>query len=261
MIKVDIKELIKKSEPNLKNLNRAVEYAARKLIEHSNKANVDIRITQGYRSIEYQNDLYAQGRTKPGTIVTNAKGGSSYHNFGLAIDFVLIKGGYDTKADLDKDGTADWMEVVAIAKMLGFEWGGDWERFIDKPHFQMTFGLTTAELRSGRRPTEAQINSVIHKIDQIEKRDNMANEVEVLRNKVELQETRIQALEKRLNIAGKETYAQGYKDAVEAAKNAGLITTVNDKSKIELNVIQMLHNAGLTNKASIEWLKKNGGES
>jgi len=51
---------------------------------------VAVRIVQGLRTIEEQNSLYAQGRTKPGKIVTNAKGGQSYHNYGMAIDFALL---------------------------------------------------------------------------------------------------------------------------------------------------------------------------
>jgi peptidoglycan L-alanyl-D-glutamate endopeptidase CwlK len=81
--------------------------------------------------------------------VTNAKGGMSYHNYGLAIDIVLILDGksasWEIKKDFDGDGKADWMEVVAIFKSFGWEWGGDW-RFFDAPHFQKTFGKSVREL-------------------------------------------------------------------------------------------------------------------
>jgi peptidoglycan L-alanyl-D-glutamate endopeptidase CwlK len=117
-----------------------------------------------FRSIAEQDALYAQGRTKlfdsKGKrlgIVTNAKGGSSFHNYGLAVDIVLLidndgNGSYesaswDTKKDSDKDGISDWLECVAIFKKYGWEWGGDWKRFNDAPHFQKTFGYTTAQLR------------------------------------------------------------------------------------------------------------------
>lgn len=87
--------------------------------------------------------------------VTNAKGGQSYHNFGLAIDIVLLvdkdKNGtfesasWETNVDFDGDGMADWMEVVKIFKLHGWSWGGDW-KFIDKPHFEKTFGLSVKQL-------------------------------------------------------------------------------------------------------------------
>ncbi len=88
--------------------------------------------------------------------MTIAKGGQSYHNYGLAIDFALKLDNGNVVWDLDRDdnnnGEADWMEVVAIAKDLGFEWGGDWTSFKDYPHLQMDFGLSIRELQYGKRP-------------------------------------------------------------------------------------------------------------
>jgi peptidoglycan L-alanyl-D-glutamate endopeptidase CwlK len=256
-----LQETIAKSSEVLNDpgLNAGVAYAARKLIEYSYNAGVEIRLVFGYRSITEQNKLYAQGRTTKGDIVTNAKGGHSYHNYGLAIDFVLIKGGYDMKADNDQDGYSDWMEVVAQAKLLGFEWGGDWKSFVDNPHFQIAYGYSITELLAGNKPSAAQANAIIYKIIQIEKRDEDMNELEVLRNKVELLDARATAIEKRLNIFGKETYANDYRVAVEAAKTAGLITSVADKSKIELNIITMLHNAKLTDPNVVKLLSETAG--
>lgn len=87
--------------------------------------------------------------------VTNAKGGQSYHNFGLAIDIVLLvdkdKNGtfesasWETNVDFDRDGLADWQEVVKIFKLHGWTWGGDW-KFVDKPHFEKTFGYSVKQL-------------------------------------------------------------------------------------------------------------------
>ena len=119
-------------------------------------ANAKVRIVQGLRTIDEQNALYAQGRTKPGNIVTNAKGGSSYHNYGLAIDFVLMYDkdnngsfealSWDINYDFDKDGKKDWMEVVNEFKNNGWEWGGDWHSIIDNPHLQKVFGYNWRKL-------------------------------------------------------------------------------------------------------------------
>ena len=115
------------------------------------------RFTHTLRTFAEQDALYAQGRTKAGAKVTNARGGQSYHNFGMAIDIVLLvdkdkNGTYETaswdiKTDFDGDGKADWMEIVAIFKRYNFEWGGDW-KFNDAPHFQKTFGKSINELLS-----------------------------------------------------------------------------------------------------------------
>lgn len=108
------------------------------------------RFTHTLRTFAEQNELYAQGRTKAGSKITNAKGGYSYHNYGLAIDIVLVTGNaasYDTKKDFDGDGKADWIEVVNVFKQYGWEWGGDW-KFYDAPHFQKTFGYSVRDLLS-----------------------------------------------------------------------------------------------------------------
>ena len=124
------------------------------------------RFSYTLRTFAEQDALYAQGRTKPGVIVTKAKGGQSYHNYGLAIDIVLLvdKDGngtfetasWDTKSDFDGDKKSDWQEVVAIFKRYGWEWGGDW-RFVDAPHFQKTFGKSIMELQQ------------LHKTDKVDK--------------------------------------------------------------------------------------------
>jgi peptidoglycan LD-endopeptidase CwlK len=115
------------------------------------------RFAYTLRTFAEQDGLFAQGRTKPGAIVTKAKGGQSYHNYGLAIDIVLLvdkdKNGtfetasWDLKTDFDGDGKSDWQEIVAIFKRYGYEWGGDW-KFLDAPHFQKTLGKSIAELQS-----------------------------------------------------------------------------------------------------------------
>lgn len=111
------------------------------------------RFSQVYRTFKEQDALYAQGRTKPGAKVTNAKGGQSYHNYGLAVDIVMIIDGktasWDTTKDWDGDKIADWLEVVKIFTKHGWQWGlfnKEGNRY-DLPHFQKTFGLSISALR------------------------------------------------------------------------------------------------------------------
>lgn len=107
------------------------------------------RFSQTLRTFAEQDAIYAQGRTTKGPIVSKAKAGLSCHNYGLAIDIVLIDGksvSWDVKKDFDGDGKSDWMEVVAVFKKYGWEWGGDWKKFPDLPHFQKTFGKSPSEL-------------------------------------------------------------------------------------------------------------------
>ncbi len=103
------------------------------------------RFAYTLRTFAEQDALYNQ---KPK--VTKAKGGQSYHNYGLAVDIVLLLNdgkvaSWDTVTDFDNDGLADWQEVVYVFGLFGWEWGGNWKTFPDKPHFQKTFGLTISE--------------------------------------------------------------------------------------------------------------------
>lgn len=133
-------------------------------------ANVMCRFTHTLRTFAEQDALFAKGRTKPGAKVTNARAGSSWHNYGMAIDIVLLidknKDGFfetvswDLKADFDGDGKSDWIEVVQIFKQFGWEWGGDW-RFFDAPHFQKTMGQTIRGMLTKHRLGKVDKNGFI----------------------------------------------------------------------------------------------------
>ncbi|WP_010269124.1 M15 family metallopeptidase [Paenibacillus senegalensis] len=139
-------------------LHPVVDEKQKELVELAQAIGISVLITDGFRSIEEQDAIYEQGRTTDGPIVTNARGGDSYHNYGLAVDFALITRGGEVVWDMDYDGNgngvSDWMEVVELAKQLGFSWGGDWSSFPDYPHLQMDFGLSIRDLKRGRRPPE-----------------------------------------------------------------------------------------------------------
>ena len=86
-------------------------------------------ITCTYRSPKEQNTLYAQGRTKPGKVVTNAK--HSVHTDRKAWDVAFNT----AKGEVTWEGP--WETLGAIARKLGIYWGGDWKSFHDRPHFQI----------------------------------------------------------------------------------------------------------------------------
>lgn len=168
---MNVKDVLHKSYSRLSDssIHPLVRYKAQQLVIQSFQAGVPIIITQGYRSIAYQNQLYAQGRTAPGAIVTKAKGGRSMHNYGLAVDIALLlpdgkTASWDTRRDGDKDSKRDWFEAAAIGKRLKFAWGGDWDHFIDMPHFEYPFGVRINELQTGKRPpalTATEANVII----------------------------------------------------------------------------------------------------
>lgn len=95
------------------------------------------RVTHGLRSWDEQAKLYAQGRTMPGAIVTNAQPGHSWHNFGLAVDVVPMT---DLGADWNLSHP-QWQRLVAVGTTLGLVAGAQFRTFPDFPHFQLTGSL------------------------------------------------------------------------------------------------------------------------
>jgi len=127
-----------KTDDKIKRLHPKLRGIASKFInEVEKKLGIRLRITDGLRTFAEQDRLYAQGRTTAGKIVTKAKGGQSYHNYGLAFDCYLTEGG---KVTFKK---AINSEIAKVGKDLGLEWGGDWKSFKDMPHFQLSKGKTS----------------------------------------------------------------------------------------------------------------------
>lgn len=132
---------------NLDDLRPDVAANCRVWLARCAAGGLNVLVTQTLRDNEYQAALYARGRTKPGSIVTNAKT-TSFHGRGLAFDFCRnVKG-------REYDDPAFFREAAALAKELGFSWGGDWRSFVDRPHIQWDDGgrFSDAMVRAGKLP-------------------------------------------------------------------------------------------------------------
>lgn len=142
----------KRSKERLAKVHPELAIRVEALIESLAARNYDVRVVQGLRTIEEQNKLFNQprdGRDNDGDgrideadeKVTNARGGQSNHNYGLACDLCRFK-----------DGQPDWNDLAAFkvigqeAKRLGLEWGGDW-KFTDRPHVQLR-GMSVKECQT-----------------------------------------------------------------------------------------------------------------
>lgn len=136
---------------SLDDLVDAVAHKAREHIAKCKAVGVELLITSTYRDADSQNALFAQGRTIKGKIVTNARGGQSAHNYRLAYDVVPLRAGKPVWDTFGEDGKL-WALVGKLGKESGMEWGGDWGRLKDLPHFQDFNGLTMADLQAGRKP-------------------------------------------------------------------------------------------------------------
>lgn len=120
--------------------------AAAQLI--AKKHGITIDIISGLRSWSQQASLFAQGRTKPGRIVTNARPGSSWHNYGLSIDLGLFANGKYLDSTSPKRANQIYTELGTLAASMGIEWAGTWKTFPETPHFQNRYGLTLAEAKA-----------------------------------------------------------------------------------------------------------------
>ena len=150
---------------DLDELHPKVKELAKQLIEACSKLGYAIGISETYRTSQRQDYLYSLGRTRSGNIVTYARGSdkSSYHQWRLAFDiYNNVPGDLYNETVLDKAGE--------IGESLGLEWGGRWSGFVDKSHFQYTFGLSIADLRAGKKPPEytedKELTSAVEKLAQ-----------------------------------------------------------------------------------------------
>lgn len=139
-----------RSEKVIATLLPQVQPYARALVTKSAGVGIKIEVISGLRTYEEQDELYAEGRTAPGPKVTNARGGYSNHNFGIAFDVGVFEG------NKYLDDSPKYKAVGALGIDLGLEWGGNWKTFQDEPHFElrpnwaseMTETAMLAELRS-----------------------------------------------------------------------------------------------------------------
>ncbi len=132
---------------SLDDLLPQVRSRVQKFFDAAKAQGIDLLVTSTYRDNASQAALYAQGRTAPGKIVTNAKAGQSFHNYRCAVDVVPMRNGkpvWDSKDPV-------WQVVGRLGKAAGLEWAGDWKRFKEFPHFQYTGGLTLAQLQAGAK--------------------------------------------------------------------------------------------------------------
>lgn len=124
---------------NLSDLTSETQAAARSLLDYAQSQGIDVMVTQTLRTCAEQNELYSQGRTQPGGVVTNAPGCRSWHTHGRALDLLVRDNGKVVSNGLD----ARYAQLGEYARTLGFKWGGD---FGDYGHFEFHPGLTIEQV-------------------------------------------------------------------------------------------------------------------
>src|SRR5436309_3200555 len=135
-----------RSEANIQTLLPAAQRKAREFMKAVQGVSATVKIISGTRTFAEQDRLYRQGRDLPGPKVTNARGGQSNHNFGVAWDIGIFdaNGKYLGNSPLYKQAG----KTVVAAHIPKLEWGGNWNTFTDMPHYQHATGLTISEVRA-----------------------------------------------------------------------------------------------------------------
>lgn len=139
-----------------------VKKRALNFIHACKEAGIDLLVTCTLRDAEAQDLLYAQGRTAPGRKVTWARGGESFHQYGVALDVVPLRLGKpvwglqgngldDDPSDDETDDLELWQRVGLVGEECGLSWAGRWpKKKREFPHFQFTNGLTIADFQAGK---------------------------------------------------------------------------------------------------------------
>jgi len=146
-----------RSETTIGTMLIATQRAARRFLAATASAGLSsglsARLISGTRTFAQQDALFAQGRTKPGNKVTNARGGQSNHNFGIAWDVGIFtsSGGYiddlASKGKMSRSAVeSEYKKLGPVGRTLGLFWGGDWSK-PDRPHFQMLDNDQLASVR------------------------------------------------------------------------------------------------------------------
>lgn len=123
------------SQARLTQVHPKLSQLVTSLHDQLEKEGIVIRVTQAFRSYEEQEKLYNQGRTTPGPIVTNAKPGSSWHNYGLAVDVCPFDAQGQPDWNVDHPS---WKRIVEVGISLGLFSGTQFHSIKDTPHFQLT---------------------------------------------------------------------------------------------------------------------------
>ncbi|NBO99176.1 MAG: M15 family peptidase [Proteobacteria bacterium] len=151
LVKTDLAVLDERSAKNVATLHSKVQETFRNWIAECQilaKAHgYEYKAISGNRTWEEQAKIYAQGRTAPGKIVTNAKPGYSNHNYGIAVDMGVFKNGKYLDAAVPSEAETFHKKAATVAEKYNIEWGGNWKTFKDYPHFEYKTGKTLSQLR------------------------------------------------------------------------------------------------------------------
>lgn len=133
------------NETKLKDLHPEFQSKIRQLMAAARERGIEAVVKSGHRSPEEQNELYSLGRTEPGSVVTEVKGGDSWHNYGRSVDLIAVD--KDGKRVFGESEERQLKELAQLASSIdpSIVWGGSWKTMKDAYHFEWHPDTTLAE--------------------------------------------------------------------------------------------------------------------
>jgi hypothetical protein len=128
--------VIPAGDEELEHTNHMLTHKVLQIIELAQQEGYHLTVVQGLRTFAEQDRLFAQ---RPR--VTKARGGQSYHNYGVAADLAFVVNGKLSWDDHLYRNIGRW------ASRVGLEWGGNWH-FVDYPHVQLHSMPGTGKLKA-----------------------------------------------------------------------------------------------------------------
>lgn len=156
---------------DLNKLSPNAKLAAEYLLEACVEAGLNIKVTETLRTTQRQQELYAQGRTKPGKVVTQLDGvkQKSIHQSSNAFDVCQNIRGKEYEEAIIK-------QVGKLGTQIGLEWGGSWKGFVDSPHFQLNSGVVPKRIVKVEpytvTKTKLKLHGVVKEVETIVLNDN-----------------------------------------------------------------------------------------
>lgn len=128
-----------RNRKNLNQLGDKTKALAYKWYQYCLDKGIEVLIYETIRTVETQREYVNKGASQ--TM-------KSYHIVGQALDFVPIKS--DGLEDWNGYNKEPWASAIRYAKQVGFEWGGDWTGFVDRPHLQANLSGYGTDTFNGR---------------------------------------------------------------------------------------------------------------
>lgn len=250
-------KFVRMTQRSLSGLNPKLKPLAEQFIDIAVQQGIGVVITQGYRSSAEQDRLYQQGRTTKGPIVTNAKPGSSKHNYGVAFDVALVDERGQPTWKSSTPGV--WDKLGQIGESLGLKWGGRWKGFVDRPHFELPVSMR--DLLSGKFPTPYKRTAA--RIDELKKIAVELQRINITPQEQQIFDLLLDVVEKKTSDTVLRVAGGWIRDKLLGKDSNDIDISINNMSGEDFAnlVVQYMDENSISHKGGVSVVKANPDQS